>query len=354
LSLDLARLALRRALAPGLCAVAVLLAVAFLASAWRPAALQIEALGNPAASGFLARRGLWTSLLATLSPILIARAALMLPHWRRGEVDWLLAARRSRASLVLSTFLGLAAGAAVFVGFAGATAELGAGNGGAGRALSARYATPAQMLGSEPIVRRLPLDPLPSGSVLRVRLQFLGGAPAVDVRLTARALDSQSPPVALETRVSALRVLELELPPAAEAIELRLERAGEDALVALQEDGIEIAVPTASARAVSLRVALRAWIALCAALAVALGLGAWLSGAAAVVTSLALAWISMLAAAPLAGRWPAAALGEALELAGEGLAAPWPSARSLALAAVVVAVSLALAASGLEHWRRAA
>jgi hypothetical protein len=353
LSLELVRLALRRTLAPGLCAVAVLLAAAFLASTWQPDALAVEALGERESSGALARQSLWTALLATLGPILIARAALIVPRWRRGEVDWLLAAQRSRAELVLSTFVGLAAAAAGFVGFAGATAEIGAGYASAGRALEARFGTPSQVLEGETLVRRLTLDPLPAGAVLRVRLQYLGGAPAVDLRLSVRALATDAPPSAVEARVFASGVLEVPLPPVVGPVELRLERTGETALVALRENGIEIAVPTASERGASMRVAVRAWIALCAALAVALGLGAWLSGGAAVTGALALTWVALLARAPAGGKWPPAALGDALELAGEGLAAPWPSARSLALAAAVIALALFAAAQGLEHWRRA-
>lgn len=353
MSLALASLTLRRALTPGLCAVSLLLAAGFLTSTWQPHAQEVEALGTRGHASDLARQGLWTALLATLAPILIARAALVLPRWRRGEVDWLLAARRTRTELVVSTFLGLAAAAALFAAFAGATAELGAGSAGAGRALEARFRTPAQVLGSAPLVRRLALGPLPAGAVLRARLQFLGGATAVDLKLSARALGSDAAPSAVASRVFASGVLELPLPPGDGPIELRLERTGETALVALRENGIEVAVPIASARGASVRVAARAWIALIAALAVALGLGAWLSGAAAVAGALALTWISLLADAPGGGKWPAAALGEALELAGEGLAAPWPSGRSVALAATVVALALLLAERGLEHWRRA-
>ncbi len=353
MSFDLARLALRRALAPGLCVLAVLLAAAFLASTWRPAPIEIEALGARAAGPALARRGLWTALLATLAPILIARAALVLPQWRRGEVDWLLAAKRSRADLVISAFVGLAAAAAFFALFVAAAAELGAGRSGAGRALAARFATPSQMLEDVPLVRRITLDRLPAGAVLRARLQFLGGAPAADVRLSARLTNSDSPTLSVESRISATGVLELELPAIGGQVEIALERVGETALVALQQNGIEIAVPTQSARVASLRVAARAWIALCAAIAVALGLGAWLSGGAAATTALALAWVSLLASAPGGGRWPTAALSDAIELAGEGLAAPWPAARSLALVAAIVAGSLAVATSGLVHWRRA-
>jgi hypothetical protein len=331
----------------------VLVAAVFLASTWRPAQIELEALGARSAGSALARSGLWMALLATLAPILIARAALVLPQWRRGEVDWLLAAKRSRADLVLSTFLGLAAAAALFALFVAATAEIGAGRAGAGRALSTRFATPSQMLEDGRLVRRITLDRLPAGAVLRARLRFLGGAPAADVRFSARSTGSGAPLSSVESRISATGVLELALPAIGGPVELELERIGESALVALQENGIEIAVPTRSARSASLRVAARAWIALCAAMAIGMGLGGWLSGGAAATAALALAWVSLLAAAPGGGRWPAAALSDAIELAGEGLAAPWPAARSLALAAAIIAGSLALATSGLVHWRRA-
>jgi len=356
LNLGLARLALRRALPPGLVATAVVLAAFFLATTWRPAPLEAEALLGSidprSAASAIARQGLWAALLATLAPFLVARAALILPGWRRGEVDWLFASASTRTGLALSAYLGLAAAAAIFVVFDAAVAELAAGRAGPGRALAARFATPTVLLaGDEPIVRGIDLGRSPAGAALRVRILLVGGGPAADLRLAVRAVAADGAVHATRARLATSGNLEVTLPRSEGPFELSLERTGGESLVALERDGIELVTPVASERVGSLRLAARSWLALCAMLAVALGLGAWLSAPTAAIGALSLGLAALLAGSTVAPALPLASLKEALSLTGEGLAAPWPSWRALVASAATIVLGLTLAAAGLRHWR---
>jgi len=358
-SLGRARLALRRALPPGLVLLALALATLLVATTWRPGALEAQALagaGDPAAAASaLARQGLWTALLVLLAPFLVARAATTLPAWRRGEVDWLLASARSRMGLVASTYLGLLAAALLLVAFIAVAAELAAGPSGPGRALAARFETPALVVDAEEgLVRRV--DPgfeLPGG-VLRVRLILVGGGRAADLRLAVRSAAVEGRTTAVRARLAGAGVLEVPLPAASGPYDLQLEQLEGEALVAVREDGLELVEPLGSARAAGLRTAARAILGLAALLALALGLGAWLSTPTALLGALALALAALLSEGPAARLFPLAALREALALAGEGLAAPWPSTRAVAAGALVAVLGLLLAGAGLRDWRRAA
>jgi hypothetical protein len=276
------------------------------------------------------------------------------PGWRRGEVDWLLASARTRAALVLSAYLGLLAACGLVVLFVATAAEAASGPAPAGRALAARFATAPLVVESEqPLTRRIDPELSAPGGSLRVRLVLVGGGRAADLRLAVRALGDEERVSAVRARLASAGSVEVPLPAPSGPYELELERTAGEALVAVRQDGIEILTPTASAREASLRVALRAGLALAALLALALGLGAWLSAPTAILATLTLTLLGLLAEGAIARALPLASLAEALALAGEGIAAPWPSLRAVASAAVAVGIGLLAATAGLRDWRRA-
>jgi hypothetical protein len=354
----LVRLTLRRALPPGLAVIAVALAAAFLSASWEPDALELEALAGATdprvAAGALAREGLWTALLVTLAPFLLVRAATTLPGWRRGEVDWLLAAARRRGALVLSAYLGLLAAAGLLLLFIATAAEASAGPAPAGHALAARFATPALVVDDgQPLVRVVDPGRAAPGGTLRVRMVLAGGGRAAGLRVALRSRGPAGGVRAVRAQLASNESVEVPLPAPEGPYELVVERTDGEALVAVRENGIELLTPTASARVAGLRVALRAGLALAALLALALGLGAWLSAPTAILGALTLAAAGLLAEGPMARALPLGALAEALALAGEGVAAPTPSPRALAATAVAVSVGLLAATAGLCCWRRA-
>jgi len=154
----------------------------------------------------------------------------------------------------------------------------------------------------------------------------------------------------VERRIGGRTSCEIELPPGAGPVVLRLERLGPGAGVALVGD-VAATASAASERLASVAVALRCWLALCAWSALALGLGAWFSAPTAAAGTLAIAvatWMAESAPAWLPGR----DLGAALVAVGEGLVPAWPTLPALGAAAACVVLGLGLGAAGLRRWRR--
>lgn len=355
----LAWLAFRRALPPGFLLAALAVGALVVAATWEPdprlvaalEATQVEGLGPSA----LARQDVWTTLLVVLAPFLVARAAGVVPRWRRGEVDWLAASAHGRARVVLSTWLGLDAAAIALCLGCAAAGELAAGRAGSGRVLAARFATPTVALLESGVEQTRRLEPaaVPAGTLLRARLDFLGGGPAASVRLALRREEGAGSATAARVLVSAPRWVDLALPAGRGPLVLALERIDGEAIVALAPDGLDLLTPAASERVAASRLAARAALALVAALSLALGFGAWVSAPTAFLGALAVLVVALLSDAELARASPWSALRFALELAGRGVAAPWPSARAWIVGLSTMAAGLGLAVAGLRTWRRA-
>ncbi len=354
----LARLALRRTLTPGFALCALLLAL-LLVRAARPGAGVSEVLaleGDPrAALSALARQGVWIGLLVLLAPYLALQAAATIPGWRRGEVEWLAASAAGRARIVLSTWIGQTAAALGFALFAAAAAEIAAGPARPGRALAARFATPSVFLSPahRPEVRRIDAGATPPGTVLRARIDFIGGGAPSEVRLAVRRAGS---PEVAEARgaIAEDGALEVVLPAGAGALEVELQRGAGEALVALEQDGLELLAPTSSERLASAGVALRAWLALSVTLALGMGLGAWLSAPTACLGLLAIVLPALLSPSEAAQLSPWSGLARALSSCGENLAPAPPSARALAVCLLIGLLGLLGAVAGLRPWRRVA
>ena len=353
MSAPLARLALRRALPPGVALAGLAAALLAARAAWQPDAGVAAALGGEADPGALARAGVWTALAALYGLALCAAAAALPARWRAGEVQWLGRGTRGPLARALSLWLGLCAAAALALGALALAGEVAAraAPARAARELVARFAAPRAPLAPRGAPLRVAFDPgaTRSGDRLRVRLRFLGGGAAA--RLGAHV---EGAPPRGEALLGTSGALELELEPGRGERVLVLEHLDGDAALVVAAAGVEVVRPLDGPRAPALRAAARLGLALAAWLALALGLGAWMGPA--------LAWGLTLSAALAVGwseaAWaralPGAGLSEALARMGEGLAGPWPGARELAWAALTVAVGLGLAARGIVGWRSSA
>lgn len=313
------------------------------------ATLQALGLDSAHVQRSLARQELWTALLLLWAPGLLVLAAGTVPAWRRGEVAWLAPAALGRGRILASTWLGAALAGALVLLTCAVAAEVRAGEGPPGQRLGQDMPTPRVVLLEGDDARTWQVTPPAGARTLRVPLVAVMGGALPTVRLSVQR--ASGPPRSLERAIPGHVTCEVPLPTGSGPLEVRLERLGPGAGVAVL-GAAAFTTPAASERLASVGLFARAWLALCAWSALALGLGAWFSGATATLGTLAVAvatWMSDAAPGWLPGR----DLGHALEIVGEGFVPPALGAAELAAAAAFVLCGLLLGRAGLGTWRRA-
>jgi hypothetical protein len=358
----LARLALRRALGPVFLVGCAVLLVLLALRDWAPPTTGLGAASAEEArriANGLARQGIWSGVLILIVPILILRAARTVSAWREGDVEWLACRATPRSTILVWTWLGSCAAGLAVLAATGFVAEMRAGPSLPGAQLAGRLGPPgsAWVEGRRALAWSVgdPRGRAPRGSRLRFELALASGTgPGAEVILRARRAPPENGP-GLETRaaqrIGTRAAIEVELPPGAGAVDLWLECAQAEDRVLLMSRAGELLVPAASDRAAGWEILARASLALAAGLALALGLGAWMNASSATAAILALMLVAWMAPRPSA-IWPGADLLDALAIAGHGRVPPEIDARSIAVAALVVAGGLGLARWSLARWRR--
>ena len=347
----LARLALRRALAPGVLAAWVVLLLLLLPREWAGSNALVEAAGegaDPESVGRgMVRAGVWTMLAIAVLPLLVARAARVVAVWRAGEADWLGSRTTGRGAILASTWIGTWLGGALLLAASCGAIELRAGAGEPTLRRAGRLAIPATGW----ITARAPLrwtaEDAPAGGRARVEFGFAGDSgSAAEVVFRARRGSSERSSTA---RSSSRGAVEVELPPGSGRVEFEIACSRPGTRAFLASDAAELWTPCASDRAASAEILLRLVLALATWSALAIGLGAWVSAPTAGIALLA-AWIP--AWFGNAAAWlPGADLWTALEIAGRGRVPPPIDPRAFAAGAVLAIVGLLLAAAGLRRWR---
>lgn len=259
----------------------LLLALAVRAGSGAP----LVELDPSAAAGLraLARQNAW-SVLAALAPLFVFLAARL---GTSAERAWLAPTPAAAPALSAALALGCVLGAGAATLLTAFAAERAAGRDRpAWRTLRTLEAPVAVMMDAAPRARwRVPA--LAPGERLRLEVGVtLGAGPAATARLAARA-ESGSGERTVEARVSGRTRLELE-PPAAEGLELELERVGTGALLVLGPGALTVLGPVASERRAALALGWRLGLALAAGCALAFGLGSALRPALAAGLVLAL------------------------------------------------------------------
>ncbi|MFN0008157.1 MAG: hypothetical protein ACKVXR_09640 [Planctomycetota bacterium] len=356
MNLGLALLALRRALAPlVLAAWAVVLLVALRVD-WAGGSATLEATAGSADAGALARgwarEGTWILVALAIAPLLVSRAARIVPAWRAGEGDWIGSRAVGRLSAVASTLLGTWAAAAILLLVSFASIELRAGDALPSFTPAGSIALPAARW----IETRAPLvvtveDPgedFPSGSRARVDLAFGSGSGSASevVMRASRGTERRSAAFHLSSRGT----VEVELPPGRGnlAIEIACPRAGTRAYTV--SDEVEIWVPCESDRAAGTRILERLLAASLAWIALAVGLAAWMSAPSAALLVLA-AWMAAWLGDATPSWLPGGDLWAALDTVGSGRVPATPDPRSHAVALAIAALGVLLGVLGTKRWR---
>ena len=355
-------LALRRALAPVVVLAWVVLLAVALRHDWAGGSAALEATaGDADAEGLargLGRAGAWIVIVLAVVPLLVARAARVVPTWRAGEGDWIGSRSLGRAAVAASMMLGSWAGAAAILLATFASIELCAGPAiepaRAWLAIAlpaARWIEPGAPLA---VVLADPGERAPAGSRARVELAFAeasGSASEVVLRATRLGSGAESSRErSTSARLAGRGAVEVELPPGPGDVRLEIAapRAGSRVLPSPGE--IEIWAPCASDRSAGARILARLLAASLAWMGLALGLAAWMSAPSASLAVLA-AWIAAWLGDATPAWLPGGDLWSALDTVGSGRvpAAPDPGAHAVALACA--ALGLALAILGTRRWR---
>lgn len=360
-SVRLCRLALRRALTPGVLLWVVLLALALASNDWSAGVIAPDVRGDPllfdAWCDGLTRQGLWSGFCLALLPLLVIRAAGIVGRWRsKGEVDWLgsracgplaIAASTACGTLLAAWILVLAWWALVAMCVPGDIASL---------QLAGSLPAPGAVWVDGAHARAWTVELPPEtrgahgrGARIRVELGLGAGAgPATEVVL--RALSAGATTIG-RAHIGTRGSVEVSLPASAAAVELELSVSDPAARVLVLSDSAELWVPVAYGGTADRAIALRAALALIGWLFLALGLGAWVSAPSAALGVLAL-WIgAWLAQRPCA--WiPGVDLPDALGTVAHGRVPRELDPRAFAGAIVALVTGLALAATGLARWRR--
>lgn len=321
----LARLAFRRALAPGVVAVWILLAALLLTRDWAGANALLEVSGEGAFSRGLLREGAWTFLAIGMLPLLVLRAARTLSAGRAAELEWLASRGSSRGTILVSTWIGTWAGGAALLVLSGVSVEL---RGGSADASLRRAGD-------------LTLATAPPGSRARVEIGLVSSAgSAAEVVLRARRGQEER---TNRVRVSSGGAIEVEIPPGAGPVELDLSCPDRTASAVVASGPAEVWIPCTSDRAAGAEILLRMLVALAAWSALALGLGAWMSPPIAGAAILA-AWIPAWLGGSRPAWLPGADLWDAIRVAGMGRVPEPVDPRAFAAGALLAAVGLAFAA----------
>ena len=330
----LARLAFRRALAPGVVVAWILLAALLLSRDWAGENALLEAAGEGADSGQFARgllrEGAWTFLAIGMLPILVLRAARTVSAWHAGELEWLASRGSSRGTILVSTWIGTWAGGAVLLALSCLAIELRAGPAGSN-------------IGSLRRASGLALASAPPGSRARLEIGLVASSgSAAEVVLRARRGREER---TSRVRVSAGGAIEVEIPPGTGPVQMELGCSEPGASAVVASGPAEVWVPCTTDRAASAEILLRMLVALAAWSALALGLGAWMSPPIAAAAILA-AWIPAWLGGSRPAWLPAGDLWEALRVAGMGRVPESLDPRAFSGGALLAAAGLALAAAG--------
>ncbi|MFN0242254.1 MAG: hypothetical protein ACKVWV_05120 [Planctomycetota bacterium] len=349
----LARLAARRTLHPGVLATLAVVSFLALRHDFSPRVAGFDDVDGAFGRG-LDRSGTWLALCAGVAPILVHRAAGTIGAWRTRDADWLAPRALGRASILVSTWLGIAVPCIALAVAIAALVELRVD--GAGPTLRAAGSLPGPapgwIDGGSPRAWRIDSARVPAQDGARVSLELglgAGAGPAahIDLRCT-RGSETSSARVAIGTRGR----VELVLPRGHGDLEFALAITDPDARALVLSDALELWLPIPSERAASLALAARLALALLAWTALALGFGAWLSAPTATGLVAAL-WIALWLADGAPAWIPGADAFDALATIGRGRAPTQPALREIAATIACVAVGLGLARAGLHHWRRA-
>jgi hypothetical protein len=338
-NIRLTRLALRRALAPGVVAAWILLAILLLSRDWAGENALLEAVGEGADSGGFARgllrEGAWTFLAIGMLPLLVLSAARTVSVWRAGELEWLASRGSSRGTILVSTWIGTWAGGAALLAISCLSIEL-------------RGEPGASACGSFRRASGLVLASAPPGSRARIEIGLVSSAgSAAEVVLRARRGREERKS---RVRVSSGGAIEVDIPPGAGPVALELACAEPGANAVVAAGVVEVWVPCTSDRAAGAEILLRILVALAGWSALALGLGAWVSPPIAVAAILA-AWIPAWLGGSRPVWLPGADLWDAIRIAGMGRVPEALDPRVFAGGALLAAVGLALAAAGFAGRR---
>lgn len=358
MNVGLASLALRRALAPVVLGAWAVLLVVSLCFDWAGGGAALEATAGPAEAGVLARglarAGTWLVMALAIVPLLVSRAARVVPTWRAGEGDWIGSRSVGRPALVTSMLLGAWAGAAILLLASFAAIELRAGDAVPSFTRAGSIALPAATW-IEPgaplvVTARDPGESLPSGSRARVELAFgYGAGSASEVVLRAsRHSDQRSASVRLSSRGT----VEVELPPGPGDLRLEIACPRSGTRACTVSDELELWTPCTSDRSAGAQILLRLLGASLAWIALALGLAAWMSAPSAALAVLA-AWIAAWLGDATPAWLPGGDLWAALDTVGSGRVPAAPDPRSHAIALAMAALGILLGVLGTRRWRAA-
>jgi hypothetical protein len=356
----LASLAARRALVPGVVAIAAAILALALRADWGAgsAGLVAEAGDRSAAlARGSAREGVWSIAVLAILPLVLARAARVIGNWRAGEGDWLGSRAAGRGSILFATWLGTWIGGGILLAAVFLAVEASAGSF-AARGPTLRRAGEIALPRMGWITSDAPArwiagageSAWPEGSRARIELAFGTGTGAgTEATLRARRGTEER---AASARFVAHGSVEVELPPGdgALAFEIACERAGSRAFVA--SDAMEVWEPGPRESAAGLAILARLALALATWTALAMGFGAWLSAPSAAL-AIAAAWIPAWLAERSPAWLPAADLWDALATAGSGRVPRAIDPAAVASSAILVAIGLALGHAGLRRWRTA-
>lgn len=359
MNVELASLALRRALSPIVLAAWAILLVVALRFDWTGGSASLEATAGSADAGVLARgwtrEGSWLVVVLAIVPLLVSRAARVIPTWRAGEGDWIGSRALGRPAIVASTLLGTWAGAAILLLASFAAIEVSAGHAIPSFRRAGSIALPAAtwIESGTPLIVTLedPGASLASGSRARVELAFgYGSGSASEVVLRASRADSN--PRSASVHLASRGTVEVELPPGPGDLRLEIAcpRAGTRAFAI--SDELELWAPCASDRWAGAQILLRLLAASLAWIGLTFGLAAWMSAPSAAFAVLA-AWVAAWLGDATPTWLPGGDLWAALDTVGSGRvpAAADPSSHAVALA--IAALGVALGVLGTRRWRAA-
>jgi len=351
-------LALRRALAPVVLAAFVVLLAVSLGTDWAGGSAALEATAGSADAGALARglerAGTWIVIALAIVPLLVARAARVVPTFRAGEGDWIGSRSLGRPAIAVSMLLGTWAGAAALLLATFAAIEIRAGSPVASFARAGSIPLPAArwIEPGSPLVVAIedPGGRLPAGSRVRAELAFgTGSGSASEVVLRAsRPASERTASIRLATRGT----VEVELPsgPGDLRLEIACPREGSRCFAVSEE--LELWVPCASDRAAGAQILVRLLAASLAWIGLALGLGAWMSAPSAALLVLA-GWIAAWLGDATPAWLPGGDLWSAFDTVGAGRVPEAPDVRTHAVAIASAALGTLLAIVGTRRWRSA-